>query len=88
MLAAVMWSARRTSENTVKLKAESSINCAELYMIQNMVKLINIADKFKGVPYQETLEEESKFNLIVCCSIMFPNEKACWAFIDAFPNQV
>lgn len=88
MLGLVIWSARKTNSNTVELKAESPVDYTENAIIQEMIRIIEIAQQFKGVPYQDPVEKEIKSKLTVYCSILFPNEVACWAFIEEFPNRV
>ncbi len=88
MMIPVSWSFQRKSViPIIEVKGESPAKESEFIMIQNAVEMIQKANEFKGIPYQNPPSPSNNFLLTVSFSLIFPSDKDLTSFMEAIRQR-
>ena len=88
MITPINWQLwREGSMPIIEAKCESPVKETEFVIIQSAVQMIDLASKFKGVPYQFYSCKPSTFQLTVGFALIFPSSEYLTNFIQAIHQK-
>ncbi len=71
----------------IEVKGQSPAKEGEFILIQNAVEIIEKANEFKGIPYQNTPSPSNGFSLTVSFSLIFPSDKELTSFREIIQQR-
>ncbi len=88
MIIPINWQLRQEgSMPIIEAKCESPVKETEFVIIQSAVQMIDLASKFKGVPYQLYSCKPSNFQLTIGFALIFPSNQDITSFIQAIHQK-
>lgn len=70
----------------IEVKGESEIKESEQLLLENVIEIIEIAERFKGRPYHNTPGFPTTKGVSVCFSLIFLSEKDIVTFMEFINN--